>query len=214
MIYWSLLTALTLGTFSTVYKAEDLQHQRYQNDWILPSSSPGPWTPPPLKKGGNGVGRKRPKYVALKKIYVTSSPMRILNELELLSDLRSCNSICPLVTAFRHHDQVVAVLPYYKHQDFRASPTVLRGLRRRINESLGVFPRVGGTSNKAIPTVDVQGTRRSAQSRHHSQRCQANVRSPAMGGHTLSFLNLRRNFLYNVHRQHGVLVDFGLAEVM
>jgi len=63
--------------------------------------------------------RRRPKYVAIKKIYVTSSPSRILNELDLLNDLRGCNSVCPLITAFRHTDQVVAVLPYFRHTDFR-----------------------------------------------------------------------------------------------
>ena len=63
--------------------------------------------------------RRRPKFVAIKKIYVTSSPTRILNELELLADLRGCNSVCPLITAFRHTDQVVAVLPYFRHTDFR-----------------------------------------------------------------------------------------------
>ncbi len=63
--------------------------------------------------------RRKPKFVAIKKIYVTSSPMRILNELDLLNDLRGCNSVCPLITAFRHTDQVVAVLPYFRHTDFR-----------------------------------------------------------------------------------------------
>lgn len=63
--------------------------------------------------------RRKAQYVALKKIYVTSSPHRILNELELLHELRSSQYICPLLTAFRHHDQVVAVLPYFKHLDFR-----------------------------------------------------------------------------------------------
>jgi len=57
--------------------------------------------------------------VAIKKIYVTSSPLRILNEIELLHDLRSSPNVCPLITAFRHHDQVVAVLPYFQHSDFR-----------------------------------------------------------------------------------------------
>lgn len=66
-----------------------------------------------------GQQRHRPKYVAIKKIYVTSSPSRILNELELLNDLRGCDSVCPLITAFRHTDQVVAVLPYFRHADFR-----------------------------------------------------------------------------------------------
>jgi cell division control protein 7 len=63
--------------------------------------------------------KRKPQYVALKKIYVTSSPHRILNELELLHALRDSPHICPLLTAFRHHDQVVAVLPYFRHLDFR-----------------------------------------------------------------------------------------------
>jgi cell division control protein 7 len=65
-------------------------------------------------------GRKNgPKYVAIKKIYVTSSPIRIFNELELLHDLRGSEAVCSLITAFRHHDQVIAVLPYFQHMDFR-----------------------------------------------------------------------------------------------
>jgi len=42
-----------------------------------------------------------------------------MNELELLHDLRYCDSICPLITAFRHQDQVIAILPYFRHTDFR-----------------------------------------------------------------------------------------------
>lgn len=57
--------------------------------------------------------------MAVKKIYVTSSPTRILNELELLHDLRGCDSVCPLITAFRSTDQVCAILPYFRHADFR-----------------------------------------------------------------------------------------------
>jgi len=45
--------------------------------------------------------------------------MRIHNELELLASLQGCDSVCPLITAFRCTDQVVAVLPYFKHTDFR-----------------------------------------------------------------------------------------------
>lgn len=43
-----------------------------------------------------------------------------MNELDLLHDLRGCDAICPLITAFRHQDQVIAVLPYFRHLDFRA----------------------------------------------------------------------------------------------
>lgn len=43
-----------------------------------------------------------------------------MNELDLLNDLRGADSVCPLITAFRHTDQVVAVLPYFQHTDFRS----------------------------------------------------------------------------------------------
>ena len=47
--------------------------------------------------------------------------MRIFNELELLHSLKGCSAVCPLITAFRYQDQVVAILPHFKHQDFRVS---------------------------------------------------------------------------------------------
>jgi len=91
------------------------------------------WISPPSKRRKNNVSQSsttlvdsqsqrrhsEPRYVAIKKIYVTSSPMRIQNELELLHDLRGCKAVCPLITAFRHQDQVVAILPHFGHQDFR-----------------------------------------------------------------------------------------------
>lgn len=111
-----------IGTFSTVYKAEDLAYDRYDNSWDFDRDS-DKWTPPPLKRYSSGdhqpSRRRKPKYVAIKKIYVTSSPTRILNELELLHDLRDCENVCPLITAFRATDQVVAILPYFRHADFR-----------------------------------------------------------------------------------------------
>lgn len=112
------------GTFSTVYKAEDLLYDHYHNDWDIfeQAQQQETWASPPSKRrrvGGEQAGHKRARYVALKKIYVTSSPIRIQNELELLHDLRGCRSVCPLITAFRYQDQVVAVLPYFPHSDFR-----------------------------------------------------------------------------------------------
>ena len=85
---------------------------------------------PPMKKRKTSIvsavgtqtssaRRKSGRIVALKKIYVTSSPHRIANELELLHILRDAPYICPLLNAFRHLDQVVAVLPYFRHLDFR-----------------------------------------------------------------------------------------------
>lgn len=116
-----------LGTFSTVYKAEDLLYHRYVNDWDMFQQdfdvTPDGKLPPKRRRMDEGPRRnphqRPPRYVALKKIYVTSSPFRIQNELELLHDLRGCKSVCPLITAFRHLDQVVAVLPFFPHTDFR-----------------------------------------------------------------------------------------------
>lgn len=114
-----------------MYKAEDLLYDHYDNEWDLEEKENSKWASPPLKKPRTGLQkalsemgdyarqRRKPKYVAIKKIYVTSSPIRILNEIELLSMLQGCDSVCPLITAFRHTDQVVAVLPYFKHTDFR-----------------------------------------------------------------------------------------------
>lgn len=105
------------GTFSTVYKAEDLLYHSYRNEWDIEeresSKRPGPTS------RRHSHTRRPAHYVAIKKIYVTSSPLRILNELELLHDLKDSDSVCPLITAFRHQDQVIAVLPYFQHRDFR-----------------------------------------------------------------------------------------------
>jgi cell division control protein 7 len=111
-----------IGTFSTVYKAEDRHYDIFKNDWDVLTSAQDNYTEPPSKRRrveGEQNGRKKARFVALKKIYVTSSPLRIQNELELLHDLRGCGSVCPLITAFRYQDQVIAVLPYFPHTDFR-----------------------------------------------------------------------------------------------
>ncbi|CAO1625064.1 unnamed protein product [Parajaminaea phylloscopi] len=100
------------GTFSTVYKALDSYHDWYDNfEWAKPSA------PPAVSRGGRLHYSQ--VYVALKRIYVTSSPDRILNELEIMAELRGCVNISFLITAFRTEDQVVAVMPYSKHQDFK-----------------------------------------------------------------------------------------------
>ncbi|KAF8424011.1 kinase-like domain-containing protein [Tirmania nivea] len=116
-----LISKIGEGTFSSVYKAEDLLYDRYENDWDLDASDDdGDRSPPPNKRRKFAETQRRcPKYVAIKKIYVTSSPQRIMNELELLHELRGCRDVVPLITAFRHLDQVVAILPYFKHVDFR-----------------------------------------------------------------------------------------------
>ncbi|KAF2195529.1 cell cycle protein kinase-like protein [Zopfia rhizophila CBS 207.26] len=113
---YRLINRIGEGTFSTVYKAEDLQYDDFQNRWDIDERENTKWSSPSHRRRQS---KSRPRYVAIKKIYVTSSPIRIFNELELLHDLKNSESVCPLITAFRHLDQVVAILPYFQHRDFR-----------------------------------------------------------------------------------------------
>ncbi|GAA5984431.1 hypothetical protein JCM11641_000135 [Rhodosporidiobolus odoratus] len=99
---YHLIDRLGEGTFSSVYKAIDLQHHSFDNSL---------WQP---------VERKGKVHVAVKRIYVTSSPMRIHNELEILHELRGARNVAYLIDAIRHEDQVLAVMPFNRHQDFRA----------------------------------------------------------------------------------------------
>lgn len=84
--FYALHTLQTLiGTFSSVYKAIDLKNSDYNNSlWLNPSSE--------SDDEGAGPSKRRkvqPKvYVAIKRIYVTSSPSRIENEISILEDLR------------------------------------------------------------------------------------------------------------------------------
>lgn len=108
---YRLIDKIGEGTFSTVYKAEAL------NGIVKLGSDL--WKSPPLKKGSAVEKKQKNPVVALKQIYVTSSPSRIHNELNLLYMLSGNSHVAPLLDVLRYQDQVVAILPFYKHSDFR-----------------------------------------------------------------------------------------------
>ncbi|KAG5437101.1 hypothetical protein PCANB_001222 [Pneumocystis canis] len=119
--HYRLINKIGEGTFSSVYIAEDCKYDEYVNEWQYKEQKTFSWDTPLLKRRRilSKYNVQKRKYVALKKIYVTSSPARILNELKILKDLRGNNSIIPIITAMRVKDQIIIVLPYFKHVDFR-----------------------------------------------------------------------------------------------
>ncbi|KAJ1958224.1 Cell division control protein 7 [Linderina pennispora] len=117
---YKLLGKIGEGTFSTVYKAIDLQHDRYDNhswEMIYDDAATDDEASSRFRRPGR---RRRSHMVAIKKIYVTSSPARIANEIAILNDLRGSRFVAPLVTAMRKDDQVIIVLPYFPNDDFRS----------------------------------------------------------------------------------------------
>lgn len=52
-------------------------------------------------------------------------PERIRNEISILEDVRGCRHVSQLITAFREADQVVAIMPYHRNQDFRVRRLVV-----------------------------------------------------------------------------------------
>ena len=115
---YKVVDRLGTGTFSSVYKAIDLHyHDKWDNSvWhgLHPEGSSAYYQsasrPPDTKV-----------FVAVKRIYVTSGPERIKNEITIMMDCRGCRHVSQLITAFRQYDQVVAIMPYHKHEDFRVS---------------------------------------------------------------------------------------------
>jgi len=94
------LKSRVLGTFSVVYKAQDIYHNQYENTWehkLKPAFRETPNKKVKVErqnasKDGNKTKEKAKEeeihYVALKRISVTSSPQRLFNELNILNVLR------------------------------------------------------------------------------------------------------------------------------
>ncbi len=115
---YRIVDRLGTGTFSSVYKAVDLG---YHTKW---DNSPWHGHHPPTSSAYYQSAPKPPSskaFVAIKRIYVTSNPERIRNEISIMEDSRSCRHVSQLITAFRQHDQVVAIMPYHRNEDFRVS---------------------------------------------------------------------------------------------
>lgn len=60
-----------------------------------------------------------PQFVALKRINPTSSPDRLIDEIQFIAKHGGSCNVIPLVTGLRHEDQVIAVFPYFHCPDFR-----------------------------------------------------------------------------------------------
>ncbi|CAO0799455.1 unnamed protein product [Mucor circinelloides] len=184
------------GTFSTVYKAQDIRRDYYdnnewvpqilesaQNSFVSPSSSQRN-TIPETEAEADKEQEKSPsspkdlsEFVALKRVYDTSSPRRIANEIKILKKLKGSKCISPLITAFRQQDQVFVVMPYIQHDEFK--PTFHK-----------------------MELIDIKYYMKSLftalQQLHRFKILHRDVKPS--------------NFLYNIRKRAGYLIDFGLAE--
>ncbi|KNE56946.1 CDC7 protein kinase [Allomyces macrogynus ATCC 38327] len=86
------------GTFSTVFKAVDLERDQY-----LPV----------------GVTKTALPYMALKNIFPTSSANRIVNEVDILAQLRGHPNVVSLTTVLRNDELVLLIMPYFEHLDVK-----------------------------------------------------------------------------------------------
>ncbi|KAG0356484.1 hypothetical protein BG005_004589 [Podila minutissima] len=128
---YKLVDKIGEGTFSSVYTAIDLEYDQYDNsswEYIMESEETKETQKLAVERGSSNSeviakssenSSAKGKVVAIKRIYVTSSPERIESEIAILHDLSGHKNVVPLITAFRFNDQVLVVLPYFEHRDFR-----------------------------------------------------------------------------------------------
>ncbi|PRP80422.1 hypothetical protein PROFUN_11968 [Planoprotostelium fungivorum] len=100
------------GTFSSVYKARPIHRSKNMKE----------------------------EFVAIKRIYPSCSPARILNEMKMLRRLTGCPTVLSMYEALRHEDQVSLVLPFVPHDKFKdmidMSMDQMKSYMRALLESL------------------------------------------------------------------------------
>lgn len=177
---YKVIDRLGTGTFSSVYKALDLHyHSKWDNTAWQGSH--------PLMSSAHYQTAPRPLdakfFVAVKRIYVTSGPERIRNEITIMEDCRGCRHVSQLITAFRNFDQVVAIMPYHRHEDFRVRFTSLNAsyevLTRLLCESLGLLQDITYGRYQRVHAMSISRVPRYSCEEDHSPRrqtCQLLIR--------------------------------------
>ena len=168
---YKIVDRLGTGTFSSVYKAIDLgyhgkwdnlpwqgHHCRYSSAYYQSAQLP----------------RESKAFVAIKRIYVTSSPERIRNEIAIMQDCRACRHVSQLITAFRQDDQVVAIMPYHRNEDFRVGLTlpIITSHSTRILFGTGFLPYTTYARHTSVLSLHVPRSARYPRKGHYPPRCQ------------------------------------------
>ncbi|KAI9276059.1 kinase-like domain-containing protein [Sporodiniella umbellata] len=174
--YYELKEKIGRGTFSTVYKALDIRRDMYDNnDWFSTVLNK-PYTGEDKAKHLNDA-KVQNEFVALKRVYSTSSPHRIANEIKILQQLKGTACISPLITAFRDGNDTFVVMPYYPHDDFNDAYNTMscNDIKSYLKS---MFTALSQLHDLKIIHKDIKPN----------------------------------NFLYNIKKKVGYLIDFGLAQ--
>jgi cell division control protein 7 len=161
---YKLIDRLGTGTFSSVYKAIDLgYHEKWDNSvWhgLHPCESSAHYQSA-LRPPGTKI------FVAIKRIYVTSNPERIRNEISILETCRGARHVSQLITAFRHEDQVVVIMPYHPHEDFRVRIRNVICLRE-VDYTAVILSHASDGRGTSVLQVHVSCIAGYSRARHHS----------------------------------------------